>query len=77
MKIVVANLYQLGRKDGKFDINSKVEKLHANAKITEDYVNEFNESSVTSGRFYEIDVEATNKRNKVEEPVKVETKTNK
>ena len=72
--IVVANLWQLSRDGGKFDQKNKTKILHANAKISKDYVDEINASSIDSGRFYEVDEEKTKEFHDAKNPVKTETK---
>ena len=61
-KIVVAKLSRLGKDGNKFSKEFKKE-LRSNVKISEDYVKEFNKNWKTRGQFYEIDKEATEKRN--------------
>lgn len=66
MKIVVADLYQLQRMNGKFTVQHKT-LVHPKQKVTESYVNEINENSEENGRFYIIDEEATKKNHEARE----------
>jgi hypothetical protein len=59
MRIVVADLFQLGRDGGSFNSEIKNKVLHAKAKVQESYVEEINAGSADSGRFYVVDEEAT------------------
>lgn len=64
MEIVVADLFQLQRVNGKFSKEHKI-LSHPSQKVTKNYVDEINENSHESGKFYVINVEAT-KKNKAE-----------
>lgn len=64
MEIVVADLFQLQRVNGKFSTEHKI-LSHPSQKITKNYVDEINENSHESGKFYVINVEAT-KKNKAD-----------
>lgn len=64
MEIVVADLFQLQRVNGKFSKEHKI-LSHPSQKVTKNYVDEINENSHESGKFYVIDKEAT-KKNKSE-----------
>jgi hypothetical protein len=76
-KIVVANLFRLGKDGDKFSKEFKT-LMRSGAKIPESYVNQINAGWKTSGQFYEIDKEATKKRNdsltKSNEPTRKELK---
>lgn len=61
-KLVVANLFRLGRNGDKFSKDFKT-TLRTGVVIDENYVNDFNKNWKVSGQFYEIDKEATDKRN--------------
>lgn len=60
MKIVVADLYQLQRMNGKFTTEHKT-LMHPKQVLLESYVNEINSNSQENGRLYIIDEEATKK----------------
>lgn len=64
MEIVVADLFQLQRVNGKFSTEHKI-LSHPSQKVTKNYVDEINENSHESGKFYIINVEAT-KKNKAD-----------
>jgi hypothetical protein len=64
MEIVVADLFQLQRVNGKFSKEHKI-LSHPSQKVTKNYVDEINENSHESGKFYVINVEAT-KKNKAD-----------
>ncbi len=66
MAIVVANKYRLGMDGDKF---SPKFKTHLRSlKIEEDDLEEYNKSSAISGILYEVDKEATAKRNELLAP---------
>ena len=55
---VVADLFQLGKVDGKFD--KELRKLyHSKQKVSRHYVEDYNVNAETSGKMYIIDKEAT------------------
>lgn len=58
MKIVVADLYQLQRMNGKFTVQHKT-LVHPKQKVAESYVEEINANSEENGRLYIIDEQAT------------------
>ena len=60
-KIVVANLFRLGKDGDKFSMKFKT-KVRSKAKVGEDYVKTFNANWKTSGMIYEIDEKATKER---------------
>ena len=60
-KIVVANLYRLGKDGDKFSKTFKT-RVRSKAKIGEDYVKKCNANWKTSGQIYEIDEVATKER---------------
>lgn len=64
MEIVVADLFQLQRVNGKFSTEHKI-LSHPSQKVTNNYVDEINDNSHESGKFYVINVEAT-KKNKAD-----------
>lgn len=64
MEIVVADLFQLQRVNGKFSTEHKI-LSHPSQKVTKNYVDEINDNSHESGKFYVINVEAT-KKNKAD-----------
>ena len=59
-KIVVVNVYQCASLSGKYQKEGK-KLLRSNAKMMKSSVDEMNENWQTSGRFYEIDKEQTEK----------------
>ena len=66
MRIVVADLYQLQRMNGKFTVQHKT-LVHPKQKVAESYVNEINENSEENGRLYIIDEKATNENHEARE----------
>jgi hypothetical protein len=67
-KIVVARLVRLGQDGGKFKRNLIAETIRSNAKVDSDYVKEFNKLWETKGQLYEVDKEATKKRDESLKP---------
>jgi len=57
---VVADLYKLGMSDGKFDKSLK-KMYHPRAKVSKQFVNDYNKDWESSGKVYIIDDEATKK----------------
>jgi hypothetical protein len=68
-KIVVADLYQMQRVNGKFSHEHKI-LAHPNQKVMLSYVEEVNANSVDSGKCYVINHEAT-KANEIERQEKL------
>lgn len=66
MRIVVADLYQLQRMNGKFTVQHKT-LVHPRQKVAESYVNEINENSEENGRLYIIDEQATKENHEARE----------
>jgi hypothetical protein len=66
MKIVVADLYQLQRMNGKFTTEHKT-LMHPKQKVAESYVKEINENSAENGRLYIIDKVATKENREARE----------
>ena len=66
MAIVVANKYRMGMEGDKF--NPKFKTHLRTLKIEEDDLKEYNKSSEISGILYEVDKEATEKRNELLAP---------
>jgi seryl-tRNA synthetase len=66
MRIVVADLYQLQRMNGKFTVQHKT-LAHPRQKVAESYVNEINENSEENGRLYIIDEKATKENHEARE----------
>lgn len=60
-KIVVANLFRLGKDGDKFSMKFKT-GVRSKAKVGVDYVKTFNANWKTSGMVYEIDEKATKER---------------
>jgi hypothetical protein len=68
-KIVVADLYQMQRVNGKFSHEHKI-LAHPNQKVMLSYVEEVNANSIDSGKCYVINHEAT-KANEIERQEKL------
>ena len=68
-QIVVADLYQMQRVNGKFSHEHKI-LAHPNQKVLLSYVEEVNANSVDSGKCYIINKEAT-KANEIEREEKL------
>jgi hypothetical protein len=68
-QIVVADLYQMQRVNGKFSHEHKI-LAHPNQKVLLSYVEEVNANSVDSGKCYIINKEAT-KANEIERQEKL------
>jgi hypothetical protein len=68
-QIVVADLYQMQRVNGKFSHEHKI-LAHPNQKVMLSYVEEVNANSVDSGKCYIINKEAT-KANEIEREEKL------
>lgn len=65
-RLVVANCYQLGRSNGKFDKNQKT-LIREAAKVDEEYILDINFEAETSGRLWIIDEKATEENHKQRE----------
>jgi hypothetical protein len=63
-RIVVADLYRLGKDGDKFSKDFKT-KVRSKAKVGEDYVNTCNANWITSGLLYVIDEKATKERDEL------------
>jgi hypothetical protein len=68
-QIVVADLYQMQRVNGKFSHEHKI-LAHPNQKVLLSYIEEVNANSVDSGKCYIINKEAT-KANEIEREEKL------
>lgn len=66
MKIVVADLYQLQRMNGKFTTEHKT-LVHPKQKVAESYVDEINANSQENGRLYIIDKVGTKENHEARE----------
>lgn len=66
MKIVVADLYQLQRMNGKFTTDHKT-LVHPKQKVAESYIDEINANSQENGRLYIIDEKATKENHEARE----------
>ena len=61
-KIVVARLLRLGKDGDNFSKKMIAQVERTNAKVDDDFVEEFNSNWKTSGRIYEINEKATKER---------------
>lgn len=68
-RIVVANLYRLGKDGDSFSKKFKTE-VRSRAKVTEDYVKRVNANWATGGMIYKIDEKATKERDEKLNPPK-------
>lgn len=68
-KIVVADLFRLGKNGDKYDENLKV-PLRTNVKIDSDHIKSFNAQKSTSGQMYVVKEKETKERDEQINPVK-------
>jgi len=65
---VVCKLLRLGQDSGKFSKKLIAAVERTNALVDDQYVKDFNRNWENSGRLYEIDKDATEKRNQAIKP---------
>lgn len=73
MSLLVCKLYRLAKDGDNFSKELKAATLRTNAKISQEYLDQKNAGWKISGQLYEVDEEATKKRNEAIKPKKKRT----